>query len=77
MRSRDLRRREFLTVPVKSLGGLLLYTLSGEPVRLQAQEGEVRIPLRFFTEAEARVVQAVCARIFPAMRTVRTPRRPT
>src|SRR5271169_4606004 len=59
-------RREFLTVPVKSLGGLLLYTLAGEPVRLPAQEnGQVRIPLRFFTEAEARAVQAACARIFP------------
>ena len=33
-----MKRREFLTVPVKSLGGLLLYTIAGEPVRLPAQE---------------------------------------
>ena len=62
-----MKRREFLTVPVKSLGGLLLYTLAGEPVRLPAQEnGKVRIPLLFFTEAEAHAVQAACARIFPS-----------
>ena len=61
-----MKRREFLTVPVKSLGGLLLYTLAGEPVRLPAAEnGKVKIPLLFFTEAEAHVVQAACARIFP------------
>jgi len=66
-----MKRREFLTVPVKSLGGLLLYTLAGEPVRLLAQEkdqenGKIRIPLLFFTEAEAHMVQAACARIFPS-----------
>jgi gluconate 2-dehydrogenase gamma chain len=61
-----MRRREFLTVPVRSLGGLLLYSLAGEPVRLQADAGEIRIPLRFFTESEARIVQAACARIFPS-----------
>jgi gluconate 2-dehydrogenase gamma chain len=61
-----MKRREFLTVPVKSLGGLLLFTLAGEPVRFAAQgNAKVRIPLLFFTEAEARVVQAACARIFP------------
>jgi gluconate 2-dehydrogenase gamma chain len=61
-----MKRREFLTVPVKSLGGLLLYTMAGEPVRLPAAEnGKVRIPLLYFTEAEARAVQAACARIFP------------
>ena len=58
-----MKRREFLTVPVKSLGGLLLYTLAGEPVRLPAAEnGKVRIPLLFFTEAEARAVQAAHAK---------------
>jgi gluconate 2-dehydrogenase gamma chain len=60
-----MRRREFITLPAKSLGGVLLYTLAGEPVRLQAQEGTVRLPLRFFTAAEARVVVAACERIFP------------
>src|SRR6516225_4690350 len=53
-----MRRREFIILPAKSLGGLLLYTLAGEPLRLQAQNGDVKIPLRFFTNVEARVVEA-------------------
>jgi len=61
-----MRRREFLLLPAKSLGGLLLYTLAREPLRVQAQEGTVRVPLRFFTAAEARLVSAACERIFPA-----------
>lgn len=62
-----MKRREFLTVPVKSLGGLLLYTVAGQPVRVAAQEkGKVRIPLLYLTESEARVVRAACARIFPS-----------
>lgn len=61
-----MRRREFVTIPAKSLGGLLLYTLAGEPLRVQAQDGRVRLPLRFFTAAEARVVTAACERIFPS-----------
>jgi gluconate 2-dehydrogenase gamma chain len=61
-----MKRREFLTLPVQSLGGVLLYTLAGEPIRLQAQSQEIRVPLRFFTAAEARVVQAAAERIFPS-----------
>lgn len=61
-----MRRREFITVPAKGLGGLLLYRLAGEPIRLRAQDGSVRVPLRFFTEAEARAVMAACERIFPS-----------
>jgi gluconate 2-dehydrogenase gamma chain len=61
-----VRRREFITLPAQSLGGVLLYTLAGEPLRLQAQEGAVRVPLRFFTAAEARVVSSACERIFPS-----------
>jgi len=61
-----MKRREFLTVPAKCLGGVLVYNLAGEAIRLQAQDGDVRIPLRFFTAAEARTVQAACARIFPS-----------
>jgi gluconate 2-dehydrogenase gamma chain len=34
-------------------------------MRLQAQDGSVNIPLRFFSAAEARVITAACARIFP------------
>jgi gluconate 2-dehydrogenase gamma chain len=65
-----MKRREFLTLPVQSLGGVLLYTLAGEPVRMLAQNGvqanKIKVPLRFFTAAEARVVQAAAERIFPS-----------
>jgi gluconate 2-dehydrogenase gamma chain len=61
-----MKRREFLTIPASALGGTLLYTLGHEPLRLQAQDGNVSIPLRFFSLAEARVVTAACARIFPS-----------
>jgi len=61
-----MKRREFLTVPATAIGGTLLYTLAGEPMRLQAQNGNVKVPLRFFTAEEAKVVTAACARIFPS-----------
>lgn len=61
-----MRRREFITLPAASLGGLLLYSLAGEPLRIHAQTSDVRIPLRFFTAEEARVVQAACALILPS-----------
>jgi gluconate 2-dehydrogenase gamma chain len=65
-----MKRREFLTIPAAALGGTLLYTLSREPLRLQAQtggkDGMVKVPLRFFTAEEARVVAAACERIFPS-----------
>jgi gluconate 2-dehydrogenase gamma chain len=61
-----MKRREFLTIPAGALGGTLLYTLAREPFRLQAQDGNVKVPLRFFTGGEARVVGAACERIFPS-----------
>jgi gluconate 2-dehydrogenase gamma chain len=64
-----MKRREFLTIPAAALGGTLLYTLAREPIRVRAQEansGDVRIPLKFFSAAEAKVVAAACARIFPS-----------
>jgi len=61
-----MKRREFITLPAQSLGGALVYTLAGQPFRLQAQTEEIRVPLRFFTAAEARVVQAATERIFPS-----------
>jgi gluconate 2-dehydrogenase gamma chain len=67
---RDMKRRDFLTIPAAAIGGTLLYTLGGEAFRLQAQsaakDGTVKVPLRFFTAEEARQVSAVCARIFPS-----------
>ena len=35
-----MKRREFLSIPAPALGGTLLYTLAGEPYRLQAQNGQ-------------------------------------
>src|ERR1043166_10149759 len=61
-----MKRREFLTLPAAAIGGTLLYTLAGEPIRLQAQNGTVKVPLRFFTAEEAKVITAACARIFPS-----------
>ena len=61
-----MKRREFLTVPAAAMGGTLLYTLAGKPLRLQAQDGTVKLPLRFFTAEEARVAAAACARILPS-----------
>jgi len=52
--------------PAVAMGGTLLYTLAGEPFRLQAQDGNVKVPLRFFTADEARTIAAACARIFPS-----------
>jgi gluconate 2-dehydrogenase gamma chain len=60
-----MKRREFLTLPAAAIGGTLLYTLAGEPIRLKAQDGVVRVPLRFFTVSEAHVIAAACERIFP------------
>jgi gluconate 2-dehydrogenase gamma chain len=60
-----MKRREFLTIPAGALGGTLLFTLAREPLRLEAQDGVVKVPLRFFTAAEALVIVAACERIFP------------
>ena len=59
-----VKRRDFILVPAKALGGILLYSLAGELIPADAQ-GAVKVPLRFFTAAESRVIQAACARIFP------------
>ena len=53
-----MKRREFLTLPAAAIGGSLLYTLAGEPIRIQAQNGTVKVPLRFFTADEAKVITA-------------------
>ena len=60
-----MRRREFITIPLAAVSGALLYALERESVRPQAQGSNLRVPLRFFTAGEARVVAAACERIFP------------
>ncbi len=59
-----MKRREFLIIPARTLGGVLFYSLAKEPLHLNAQ-GDAKVPLRFFTAAEAKVVEAATARIFP------------
>src|ERR1700692_4870695 len=60
-----MKRREFISLPLKSLGGLLVYSLSGLPIRFNSAEGTLTVTLRFFTAKEARAIAAACARIFP------------
>lgn len=62
-----MRRREFLTLSAASVGGLLIYSLQGQPLRITADEQQsIRIPLRFFTEEQALIVGAATSRIFPS-----------
>jgi gluconate 2-dehydrogenase gamma chain len=60
-----VRRREFILVPAKALSGLVLSSLLGEFVPAAAQD-VVKVPLRFFTAEEAKVIQAACECIFPS-----------
>jgi gluconate 2-dehydrogenase gamma chain len=61
-----MKRRQFIVLPAQYLGGLLIYTLAGAPIRIGAEEGTVRVWLRFFTADEARITAAACERIFPS-----------
>ncbi len=60
-----MRRRHFLTLSAASLGGVLVFSLDRHPALVSAQDKRLRIPLRFFDEAEALIVAAATARIFP------------
>lgn len=65
-----MRRRHFLTLSGATLGGVVFHSLDRRVSLLRANEKTtdktVRIPLRFFTEAEALIVAAAVARIFPS-----------
>lgn len=61
-----MKRREFITLPAKCLGGLLVYTMAGLPIHMNEAEGTVSLALQFFTAAEARTIAAACERIFPS-----------
>src|ERR1700739_3877262 len=62
-----MRRREFLTLSTTSIGGVFVYSLDREVSRLsQLGNQPIRIPLRFFSQAEARIVAAAASRIFPS-----------
>jgi gluconate 2-dehydrogenase gamma chain len=61
-----MKRRAFITLPAKTVGMLLAYRVIGDPTPIEAQPGDLKVPLRFFTAAEARTVEAACERIFPS-----------
>jgi len=62
-----MQRRQFLVLSAASIGGVLVYSLDRRAIHLFAQENKsVRIPLRFLTQAEALIVAAAVARIFPS-----------
>jgi gluconate 2-dehydrogenase gamma chain len=62
-----MRRRQFLYLSAATVGGVLVYTLDRRGTLLSAQDGAtLRIPLRFFTQAEALIVAAATSRIFPS-----------
>ncbi len=76
-----MRRRHFLVLSAASVGGVVVYSLDRKVSRLSAQDRSpqdqsgksgksaaqtLRIPLRFFTEAEAAIVAAAASRIFPS-----------
>ncbi len=63
---RLMKRRHFLTLSAGSVGGFVVYSLDGKSFRIVAQDKTVRVPLRFFTEEEARIVAAATERIFPS-----------
>jgi hypothetical protein len=56
-----MRRRQFLVLSAASIGGVLVYSLDRRASRLFAQvksSKSLKIPLRFFTGAEALIVAA-------------------
>ena len=55
-----------MTVSAATMGGLLVYSLDGKAFRISAEDKLVRVPLRFFDEAEALLVAAATSRIFPS-----------
>jgi gluconate 2-dehydrogenase gamma chain len=65
-----MQRREFLVLSAASVGGVLVYTLDRQMTRVSAQAApsaqSIRVPLRFFTQAEALIVATAASRIFPS-----------
>ncbi len=59
-----MKRRAFLVIPVAALSSSVLNAI-GRRVPLRVEHGQVRVPLKFFTAQEAKVVAAMCERIFP------------
>lgn len=60
-----MKRRQFLVLTVASIGGALVYSLDGRIPSFAAAQKRIRIPLRFFSQAEALIIAAAASRIFP------------
>jgi len=63
-----MRRREFVVLSTKSVGGVIVYSLDWQLTRLSVPTKlpqRQRVPLRFFTQSEALIVAAAASRIFP------------
>jgi gluconate 2-dehydrogenase gamma chain len=60
-----MKRREFVVIPLAALSVPLIELLAAESFRPQPARGQVRVPLRFFTAAEAKIVTAASERILP------------
>ena len=61
-----MKRRDFVVIPLAAMSAPLLELLAAESWRPEPRKGQLRVPLRFFTAAEAKIVTAACERIFPA-----------
>ena len=61
-----MRRREFLIVSAAGIGGWALAYAQEQGNQVEAGSGSLRVPLRFFTQAEALIVAAAASRIFPS-----------
>jgi len=62
-----MRRREFLSLSLASIGGVLVCSLDRKVLRLAAQTTQIiRIPLRFLSQEEALIVAAAASRITPS-----------
>ena len=60
-----MKRREFVLIPLAAMSAPLVRLLAAESIRLEPADDHVRIPLRFFTADEAKIVTAAAERIFP------------
>jgi len=60
-----MQRREFVLIPLAAMSAHLVRLLAAESFRPEPVDDHVRIPLRFFTAAEAKIVTAATERIFP------------
>jgi gluconate 2-dehydrogenase gamma chain len=62
----QMHRRQFLVISAAVAGGVVLCGLDGSTQRVSPEDRIIHIPLHFFEPAEAAVVMAAVARIFPA-----------